>query len=107
MPYKAKPEGVTRRREKRYHGHAVPEKVQYEVRFPRVEGYTQAIRNHVTVDWSRVPSLVLQPDRIPPDVEMKGLSVNNVGRQSLSGPHPITHAGLPQFPPNRSLQMLS
>ena len=106
IPFKANPQGVTRRREKRYHVHAVPEKVQYEVRFPRVEGYTQAIRNRVTVDWCRVPSLVLQPDRIPPDVEMKGLSVNNVGRQSLSGPGRISEAGLTEFRAKRRLQEL-
>src|SRR5271165_2251843 len=106
IPFKANPQGVTKPREKRYHVHAVPEKVQYEVRFPRVEGYTQAIRNRVTVDWSRVPSLVLQPDRIPPDVQMKGLSVNNAGRQSLSGPGRISEAGLTEFRAKRRLQEL-
>ena len=30
---------------------AVPEKAHLEIRFPRIEGYTQAIRHRVTVDW--------------------------------------------------------
>jgi type III restriction enzyme len=106
IPFKANPQSPGKRREKRYHVHAVPEKEQYEIRFPRVEGYTQAIRNRVTVDWSSVPSLVLQPDRIPPDVELKGLSVNNVGRQSLSGPGRISEAGLNEFRAKRRLQEL-
>ena len=46
----------------------------------------QAIRNRVTVDWATVPKLVLEPGRIPPEVEVKGLHVNNKGRLSLSGP---------------------
>ena len=106
IPFKANPHGTQRRREKRYHVHAVPEKVQYEIRFPRVEGYTQAIRNRVTADWSRVPPLVLLPDRIPPEVEMKGLSVNNKGRQSLSGPGRISQADLEAFRSKRRLQEL-
>ena len=106
IPFKANPQSPGKRREKRYHVHAVPEKEHYEIRFPRVEGYTQAIRNRVTVDWSSVPSLVLQPDRIPPDVQMKGLSVNNVGRQSLSGPGRISEAGLTEFRAKRRLQEL-
>jgi type III restriction enzyme len=106
IPFKANRQGTPRRREKRYHVHAVPEKVQYEIRFPRVEGYTQAIRNRVTVDWSRVPPLVLLPDRIPPEVEMKGLSVNNQGRQSLSGPGQTSAPNLTEFRAKRRLQEL-
>lgn len=79
----------------------------YEIRFPRVEGYTQAIRNRVTVpDWSKVPSLVLLPDKIPPEVEMKALTVNNAGRQSLIGPGRIGRADLQAFRPQRRLQEL-
>ena len=80
IPFKANPQGPAKRREKRYHVHALPGKTQFEISFPRVEGYTQAIRNRVTVDWANVPPLVLVPGRIPPEVEMKGLSVNNAGK---------------------------
>ena len=58
-------------RVQRYHVHAVPARAAFEIRFPRVEGYTQAIRSRVRVDWSRVPRLVLDPMRIPPEVEQK------------------------------------
>jgi type III restriction enzyme len=106
IPFKANPQGPVKRREKRYHVHALPGKVQFEISFPRVEGYTQAIRNRVTVDWATVPPLVLVPGRIPPEVEMKGLSVNNVGKQSLSGPGAITEATLAEFRANRRVQEL-
>ena len=86
IPFKASKAGASAPRIKRYHVHALPNRAEYEIRFPRVEGYTQAIRNKITVDWTSVPSLQLQPDRIPPEVEMKGLNVNNMGRLSLTWP---------------------
>jgi len=36
-----------------------PGKAQYEIIFPRVEGYSQAIRNRVAVDWTRSPRYCL------------------------------------------------
>ena len=106
IPFKANPQGPAKRREKRYHVHALPGKAQFEIPFPRVEGYTQAIRNRVTVDWANVPPLVLVPGRIPPEVEMKGLSVNNAGKQSLSGPGAISEATLAEFRAKRRVQEL-
>jgi type III restriction enzyme len=45
--------------------------VRYEIRFPRVEGYTQAIRNRVTIpDWTKVPGRALVPGQIPSELEM-------------------------------------
>jgi len=84
----------------------LPNRAEYEIRFPRVEGYTQAIRNKITVDWTSVPSLQLQPDRIPPEVEMKGLNVNNMGRLSLSGPGRASDVSLKEFRQGRRLQEL-
>jgi type III restriction enzyme len=86
IPFKASPQGQPKPRVKRFHVHAVPGKAQYEIKFPRVEGYTQAIRNRVTVNWGSVPSLVLEPGRIPPEVEVKGLHSTLQGRLTLSGP---------------------
>jgi type III restriction enzyme len=106
IPFKASAQGPGKKREKRHHVHAVPEKTQFEIRYPRVEGYTQAVRNRVTMDWSRVPSLMLLPGRIPPEVQMKALSVNNAGRQSLSGPGSVTQADLAEFRARHRLQEL-
>lgn len=71
------------------------------------EGYTQAIRNRVTVDWANVPSLVLDPARIPPEVEVKGLIVNNQGRLSLSAPGRIDEVTLAEYRAKRRLQELT
>jgi type III restriction enzyme len=68
IPFKANPQGPAKKRKKRHHVHAVPEKAQFEIRYPRIEGYTQAVRNRATADWARVPPLPLLRDRIPPEV---------------------------------------
>jgi type III restriction enzyme len=106
IPFKANPQGQPQPRVKRHHVHAIPAKAQYELAFPRVEGYTQAIRNRVTVDWATVPTLVLEPGRIPPEVEVKGLHVNNRGRLSLSGPGRIDDVTLKEFRAKRRTQEL-
>jgi type III restriction enzyme len=106
IPFKASKTGASAPRIKRYHVHALPNRAEHEIRFPRVEGYTQAIRNKITVDWTSVPSLELQPDRIPPEVEMKGLNVNNMGRLSLSGPGRASDVSLKEFRAGRRLQEL-
>jgi type III restriction enzyme len=90
----------------RHHVHAVPTKAAFEIRFPRVEGYTQAIRNRVAVNWSEAPALVLDPGRIPPEVEVKALHVNNQGRPSLSGPGRLDQVSLAGFRAQHRLQEL-
>lgn len=40
IPFKAADQGQPPPRVKRYHVHAIPSKAQYEIRYPRVEGYT-------------------------------------------------------------------
>jgi type III restriction enzyme len=71
---------------KRFHIQAVPEKVQFEIVFPRVEGYQQAIRNRIAVDWDRVPAVLVNPMKIPDEVQVKAALPNNQGRPSLLGP---------------------
>lgn len=107
LPFKANKQGPPPPPVKRYHVHAIPSKASFEIRFPRVEGYTQAIRNRVTVDRSSVSPLMLEPDRIPPEVEVKGLHVNNQGRLSLNGPGRIDDVTLAEFRAKRRLQELT
>lgn len=106
IPFKANKGGVPAQPLKRHHIHAVPAKSAFELRFPRVEGYTTAIRNRITVDWSQVPTLTLEPGRIPPEVEVKGLSISNHGRLSLSGPGRADDITLANFRAKRRLQEL-
>jgi len=70
----------------RYHVKAVPAKEMFEIIFPRVEGYTQKVRNRITVDWDALPPIVVDPFQIPPEVEMKASLPDNHGRYSLTGP---------------------
>ena len=62
-----------------------PAKARYENKFPRVEGYTQAIRNRISVDWKVIPELILNPLHIPPEVQMKAALLSNQGRPSSIG----------------------
>lgn len=86
VPFKANPGGKPPPPVKRHHVHALPERAHLQIRFPRVEGYTQAVRNRVTVDWDNIPAVLIKPDQIPPEVSVKGLNLNNRGRPSLLGP---------------------
>jgi hypothetical protein len=64
IPFKADKQGPPVDPPKRHHVHAIPSKQHFEIRYPRVEGYTQAIRNRITVDFKSVAPLVLDPMRI-------------------------------------------
>jgi type III restriction enzyme len=106
IPFKANPQGPAPPRKERRHVYAVPAKAAYEIRVPRVEKYTTAIRNRVTVNWSQVPQLIIDPAHIPPEVEVKGLSVTDTGRPSLTGPGRSDDVTLAEFRKNRRLQEL-
>ncbi len=106
IPFKADPKGGSKPREKRYHVHAVPEKAGFEIRFPRVEGYTRAIRNRISLDWSSITELQLMPGRIPTDVEMKASLPNNAGRVSLAGPGRLESVDLNPYRSGRRFQEL-
>jgi type III restriction enzyme len=105
IPFKQNPSGV-RERVKRYHVHAIPQKAEFEIRFPRVEGYSQAVRNRVTVDWDSVATVELDPVRIPPQVEMKAGLPNNQGRHTLAGPGKLISVDLNPYRAGRRLQEL-
>ncbi|MFN8495722.1 MAG: DEAD/DEAH box helicase family protein [Caldilineaceae bacterium] len=91
---------------KRHHVYAIPAKAEYEIKFPRVEGYTQAIRNRLAVDWARIPLLVLDPTHIPPEVEMKASLPNNRGRATLYGPGKLQRIDLNPYRSGRRMQEL-
>lgn len=106
IPYKANPTGQQPPKPKQHHIHAVAGREQFAITFPRVEGYTQAIRNRIAVDWKTVPSLTLDPGKIPPEVQMKGAIFNNKGKLSLSGPNKISQVDLEAFRSQRRIQEL-
>ena len=106
IPFKANPAAAPRPALKRHHVHALPERAGLAIVFPRVEGYRQAIRNRLTIDWGQVPPLFLDPGRIPPEVEVKGSLPTNSGRPSLSGPGRLQTIDLNPFRSGWRLQQL-
>ena len=106
IPFKQNKTGPNPPAVKRHHITAVPGKAQYEIKFPRVEGYQQAIRNRITVDWNTVAQLRLDPMNIPPEVEMKAGLPNNQGRHSLMGPGKIETVDLNPYRFGRRFQEL-
>ena len=91
----------------RHHVRAIPAKGTYEIRFPRVDGYTQAVRNRVTVDWNELPSIAVDPMRIPPEVEMKASVPVNQGRPSLSGPGSLSSVTMNPYRQKCRVQQLA
>jgi hypothetical protein len=106
IPFKANPQGAKKKPEKRHHVYSVPQKSQYRLEFPRIEGYTQAIQNKVTVDWNAIASLTIDPLKIAPEVDVKATLPNNEGRPSLSGPGKLKNIDLNPYRQGRRLQEL-
>lgn len=67
------------------HVHALPSRVELEIRYPRVEGYQQRIRNRVSVDWDSIAAVKVDPMKIPDEVVIKSTLLTQ-GRPSLLEP---------------------
>jgi type III restriction enzyme len=106
IPFKENTNGTRPPSVKRSHVHSIPEKAQYAITFPRVEGYRQAIRNRITVGWTPMATLRLDPSSIPPEVEMKASVPNNRGRYSLTGPGKLESVSLNPYRAGRRVQEL-
>jgi len=105
IPFKEN-KGGARPSVKRHHIHSLPEKAAFEIKYPRVDGYRQAIRNRVTIDWSAAPTLTIDPTKIPPEVEVKANVPSNEGRASLSGPGKLERVDLNPYRSGRRFQEL-
>lgn len=106
IPFKANPGGAVPPPAERWHVRALPAKAEFEIRFPRVEGYTQAIRNRIAVDWPSIAELPLDPTKIPPEVEMARVLPTQDGRPSLTGIGGVSHVTLNPYRAGRRLQEL-
>jgi type III restriction enzyme len=67
------------------HVFALPSRAELEIRYPRVDGYQQRIRNRVAVDWDAIASVRVDPMKIPDEVKLKSTLLNK-GRPSLLEP---------------------
>jgi type III restriction enzyme len=89
---------------KRFHVAALDTRSQFEIKFPRVEGYTQAVRERVVVrDWSAVPTLKIVEGDYPTFVETRPYAVDASG--STGGRGPGTSAELSLDPYNQGLRV--
>jgi len=107
IPFKETKNGPKPPRPKRHHVHALPAKKEFEIQFPRVEGYSQAIRNRIAIDWKAIASLDLNPVDIPPEVQMKAGLPTNLGRPSLTGPGKLVRVDLNPYRTGKRFQQLA
>jgi type III restriction enzyme len=91
---------------KRHHIHALPDKAEFEIRFPRVDSYRQAIRNRITIMWEEIAPLELDPAKIPAEAQVKAMLPTNKGRPSLMGPGKLESITLNPFRSGKRLQEL-
>lgn len=106
VPFKANLGAAPPAQVKRHHVYALPGRAALEIKFPRVEGYRQAIRNRVSVNWDTIPPLFLDPLKIPPEVQMKASLPANDGRPSLTGPGKLEDIDLSPYRKGNRLQAL-
>ncbi len=107
VPFKANKGGVPRPPVKTWRVRALPERVNLEIQFPRVEGYACELSTQIDVDWGRVPILEIDPSRIPPEVQMKAGLPTNQGHPTLYGPGALDTVSLAAFREGRRPQMLA
>ncbi|MCZ8238154.1 MAG: DEAD/DEAH box helicase family protein [Leptospiraceae bacterium] len=87
--------------------YAIPNKAEFEITFPRLEKYTTRVVSNISVDYTKLPSITLDPTKIPAEVELKGLSFDIAGNPSYQGPGGTSRIGLTHFRESASLQSLS
>ena len=73
------------RRRPSNHIYALPDKDQYEISFPVVEGYQDPGVIHLEMDWRRVPTIELDSLEVPDESLVRGLSSKD-GRLNAFGP---------------------
>ena len=88
----------------RHHIHALPERKSLEIAFPRIEGYRQNTGQRPVCNVTAIPIHRINPESIPPEVEMKAGLPDNDGRVSLSGPGRVNAIGLDEFRTQHRLQ---
>ena len=95
IPFKQRA-GVKPPPSKQTHVQALASRVDYEIKFPRVEGYQQQIHNKVELDWDSIASVAVDPMKIPDEVKLKSTLLNK-GRPSLLEPGGTTKLDLDRW----------
>jgi len=103
VPFKRRT-GPRPRRVPQTHVQALPERAQFEIKYPRVEGYEQGIRNRIAVNWDNVAPVPVDPMKIPDEVRLKSTLLTNKGRPSFSEPGGSTTLNLDAWRKSARLQ---
>jgi type III restriction enzyme len=88
------------------HVYADPERAEYEIEFPVVEGYQDPGLIQVSVNWDRVGELVLDPDEVPDEVLLRGLTAQD-GRLIAYGPGTAVRVNLKAWREGVRLQQIA
>jgi type III restriction enzyme len=102
VPFKQRT-GAKPKKAAQHHVQALPEKVEYEIVFPRIAGYQQAIRNRIAVDWDAIAPVAVDPMKVPDEVQLKTTLLNK-GRPSFSEPGGSTTINLDAWREGTRLQ---
>ena len=105
VPFK-ETKGPKPRPVKRWHVHALPEKAALEIHFPRLEGYQQAVRNRLAIEWGSVAKTVVDPMQIPDAADMKAALPGLGTRPSVHGPGDLERVDLNPYLAGRRQQEL-
>jgi len=73
IPFKVSPQGPTPPTPEPNHIFSVPERANFEITFPIVTGYHESGQFDVSVDWSQVPKVTIDPMKIPQSVQLTAL----------------------------------
>ena len=65
---------------------ALPERKNFEIRFPRVEGYIFDVRKRIKADIKKIPPLYIDPGKEPTEVVVKDAVGIRIGRPDRLGP---------------------
>lgn len=86
--------------------YAVPAKAQHAIVVPNVRGYQMGVRNRIAVaDWPSVPTIVLDPQDLPPTSAMA--AALNMNRPSVTAPGGAQMATLEAFRAQHREQQLA
>lgn len=83
---------------------ALPERKNFEIRFPRVEGYIFDVRHKIICDVKSVPKLKISPVRDPTEVVVKDAVGYKLGRPDRLGPGTEVYHNRDEFYKNHRLQ---
>lgn len=85
IPLKVSKAGEGAERADPIHIFSVPEKKQFRITFPKVTGYFMEEESQISIDYSRIQQVTLDPKELPDTVELSSMTVPD-GKLAVYGP---------------------